>query len=163
LLGALAVLSLVLLFDVVIRGSFAQALLIAPWLLVLLWAAYVVWVASRISTDETGVTVQNLLRRTRVPWARVKGVELRWQLELTLDDGSVVRSFGGPSESRGGILRSRTSPDGATLQTGRIVDDWIAAGDAGDGPVRRGWDVPALIALAVIVVWLVCAVLVAGS
>jgi hypothetical protein len=161
--GALAVLSVVLLVDVVIRGSFAQALLIAPWFLALLWAAYVIWVASRISTDATGVTVQNLLRRIRVPWARVKGVELRWQLEIMLDDGSVVRSFGGPSPSRGGLLRARNAPDGATLQTGRIVDDWIAAGEAGAGPVRRGWDIPAVVAGAAIAVWLVCALLVAGS
>ncbi|MFG6502584.1 PH domain-containing protein [Microbacterium sp. P05] len=162
MLGGLALVCALLLADVVARGSVVQALLIVPWMLAVLWFAYVVWFASHVETDAEGITVQNLLRRTRVPWGRVTAIDLRWQVEVTLDDDTVVNSFGGPSPSRRGRLVTRSTPDSATVQTGRIVDDWIAAGDAAGGPVQRSWDVPALIALVVIAVWAVIAVLVAG-
>jgi hypothetical protein len=162
-LGALTVLLALLLVDVVIRGGVMQALLIAPWMLAVLWVVYVVSFASHVATDAEGISIQNLLRRIRVPWGRVTGIELRWQLAVTLDDGTVVRSFGGPSPTRRGRRAARASADPATEQTGRIVDDWIAAAGRGEGPVRRSWDLPALAGLVVIAVWSVVAVVVAGS
>jgi len=97
LLVLAAILAVVLLIDAVVRSGVANALLLAPWPLLVLWLVYVVGVASDIRADETGVRVQNLLRRTWMPWARVKRINMRWQLEFSLDDGAVVSALGGPA------------------------------------------------------------------
>lgn len=57
-----------LLIDAVVRGSWAQMLLFAPWVLLVLWLIHVVSVASMVRVDDEGVIVQNLLRRTSFGW-----------------------------------------------------------------------------------------------
>ena len=58
----------------------------APWPLLVLWGVYVVGVASRVRAHTDGVLVQNLLRTTFAPWARVRRIDMRWQIEIALDD-----------------------------------------------------------------------------
>lgn len=166
-----AVLAIVLLGDAVIRAGLGQALLLAPWLLLVLWAVYAIGVASHIEVRPDGVLVQNALRRTFAPWARVERIVMRWQVEITLDDGTTVTCFGGPARMR----PQRLGPGRTLEDAGGQADDTVAAlrrakadaASAGaalagaDAPVRRGWDVPAVVALLVIVVWTAAAVMIA--
>ena len=158
------VISAGLLIDAVVRAGLIEALLLAPWMLLILWVIYVVGIASDVRADRRGAGVQNLLRRTWMPWNRVKRIAMRWQLELTLDDGAVVRCFGSPGRTRPrriGPERTREDGNGAAeddiakMQRFRLDPELHA-----DAVVVRTWDWPAIIALAVLVLWAVVAVLV---
>ena len=165
------VIALVLLIDVVIRAGWLDLFLLAPWVLLVLWIVYVLTFASHVATDTEGATVQNLLRVVRVPWARVTEVSMRYQVSFALDDGSAVRAFGGPVAGRPGRLgrrddspRARREPP-ALRDLELIREQWESSREdaAPAAAVRRSWDLLGLISLAVIVVWAVSAVFIAGG
>lgn len=154
LLGGAVVLAALLLGDAVVRGGWQQTLLLAPWVLLVLWLVYEVSVASGVRVSATGVRVQNMLRRTQFGWRRVRDIDLRWQLVFLLDDGVRLTCFGGPARARPARNRFADAADGragdvaAAVPAGvreltEIRDRWQAAvagpaagigRDAGAGP-----------------------------
>ncbi|MBO9627410.1 MAG: PH domain-containing protein, partial [Microbacterium sp.] len=58
------ILAAFLLGDAVVRGSWAQMLLLAPWVLLGLWVIYEATAASFLRLDDEQLVVQNMLRRT---------------------------------------------------------------------------------------------------
>jgi len=164
LLGLGGVLAAALLIEAAVRSGIGEALLLAPWMLLILWTVYVVGIASDVRADRAGVHVQNLVRRTFVPWSRVKRIAMRWQIELTLDDGVVVRCLGGPARSR----PRRLGPGRTRESENEEADDGIArlkrlqleAQSAPDAAVERTWDAAAILGFVVLAVWAVIAVLI---
>ena len=159
-------LALFLLGDAVVRGSWAQMLLLAPWVLLALWIVYELSYISSVRVDAEGVVVQNLLRRTSFGWGNVRDIDLRWQLLFSLDDGRELSCYGGPARARPprpgrGEDAEPKAPAGFRALAD-IRDLWAAASPA-NSSVRRTWDVPALIALAVIVFWALGAIAIAGA
>ena len=168
--GVAVLLAVALLADVVIRAGWLDLLLIAPWVLLALWATYVIFFGSFVAIDDEGVTVQNLLRRHRMPWPHVTGIDLRWQLEFRLDDGSVIACFGGIVGGAARARAARRTSGGrgaempASLELEELQDRWEAHRDLPDAPaVRHSWDGPALIAFAVLLVWCAVAVFVTSG
>nr|WP_165143443.1 PH domain-containing protein [Microbacterium endophyticum] len=161
MLAVVALIAAALLIDAGVRAGIADLLLLAPWLLLMVWGAYVASFASHIRVDTSGVSVQNFLRRTWIPWRDVTDVVLRWQLEFVLTDGSKITGMGGPAV--GAIARTRGGGRGE--RDAEVVREfWRRADDLADAPQKsRSWDVPAIVALAVILVWAAIAILVAGS
>lgn len=157
-LVAACIVAVLLLGDVVLRAGWGQTLLLAPWVLFGIWAVYVGFVATGVTIDGTGVLVQNVVRRTRVPWGRVVRIDLRWQLELELDDGAKVAALGVAAWERPRFLGpSRRSAAEDALEV--VHDRWqtaIRLGASG-GPVERSWDRPALLALVILIAWAVAA------
>ncbi|SFR66807.1 hypothetical protein SAMN04488591_2726 [Microbacterium azadirachtae] len=163
-----AAIAVFLLGDAVIRGSWGLMLLLAPWVLLVLWLIYVISVVSMVHVDEEGARVQNFLRRTRFGWRRVTELDLRWQLDFTLDDGRSLACWGGPGRiqsprmKRSGELTVPQSlqalTDVRTRWENAIERPAGAAGEGADAPIRRSWDWPSLGALAVIVVWAAIAI-----
>lgn len=163
-----AAIAVFLLGDAVIRGSWGLMLLLAPWVLLVLWLIYVISVVSMVHVDEEGARVQNFLRRTRFGWRRVTELDLRWQLDFTLDDGRSLACWGGPGRiqsprmKRSGELTVPQSlqalTDVRTRWENAIERPAGTAGEGADAPIRRSWDWPALGALAVIVVWAAIAI-----
>lgn len=160
------VVAIVLLGDAVIRAGFLEMLRLSPWVLLALWCVYVLMYAPHIAFDRRGATVQNYLRRTSVPWSAVRDVRMRWQIVFDLSDGAQLKAYGGPVAGRPGRAerKSDAGPRANVPQSlrelGWLRDAWIEAEpDAADAAVRRSWDVPALAALAVILVGAVSAVL----
>ena len=163
-----AVLSVFLLGDAVVRGSWGLMLLFMPWVLLVLWLIYVVSVASMVHVDEEGASVQNFLRRTRFGWRRVTELDLRWQLDFTLDDGRKLACWGGPGRIQS--PRMKRSGEVTVPQSLQALTDvrarWEHAvelpadttGAGVDAPIRRSWDWPAIGALVVIVVWAAIAI-----
>lgn len=153
-----------LLIDAAVRAGVAQMLLLAPWVLLALWVVYAASAASLLRLDESGVTMQNLLRRVTFGWAHVRDVDFRWQLEFSLDDETTVTAMGGPARSRPRRQTARERDvEGARPPSGvrELVDirtRWKAASRSADAPIRRSWDWPALGALLVIAVWAVVAI-----
>ncbi|MFC4140394.1 MULTISPECIES: PH domain-containing protein [unclassified Microbacterium] len=160
-----AVLVLFLLGDAVIRGSWTLMLLIAPWPLLGLWVIYEGSASSFVRVDERGVLVQNMLRRTTFGWERLRKADFRWQLEFFLDDDSKLTAMGGPAHARARRQTEREREvEGVKVPAGvralaEIQDRRAQADATADAPIRRSWDWPAVIALAVIAVWAVIAVL----
>ena len=155
-----------LLGDAVVRAGWGQMLLLAPWVLIVLWIVYVNSFASSVRIDDEGASVQNLMRRTTFGWQRVRAVDLRWQLVFSLDDGKDLSCYGGPAKAGAIRLPSRSDgeervPAGIRALT-EIEQRWEAASDTADAPIRRSWDRVAVISLAVIVVWAVLAIFVAN-
>ncbi|SEB98971.1 PH domain-containing protein [Microbacterium hydrocarbonoxydans] len=160
-------LAIFLLGDAVVRAGWGQMLLLAPWVLLGLWVVYEIAFVSMVRVDADGATVQNMLRRTTFGWARVRDIDLRWQLLFSLDDGSDLSCYGGPARAR--PLRRPTSGDEeAKAPAGLrdltdIRDRWQEAATTGDTPISRTWDVRALAALGLIVVWAAVAVVIANT
>ncbi|MBS1697100.1 MAG: PH domain-containing protein [Actinobacteria bacterium] len=158
-----ALLAVFLLGDAVLRSGWGTMLLYAPWVLLVLWAIYAISVVSMVHVDEDGAKVQNFLRRTRFGWRRVSELDLRWQLDFTLDDGRKLACWGGPGRIQSPRL-SRRSGELRVPQSLQALTDvrtrWEHAierpvgstGEGVDAPIRRSWDWPAIGALAVIVV-----------
>lgn len=179
---------LYLLGDAVVRGGVAEAALLAPWPLLALWGVYVAAFASRVTIDDAGVLVQNMLQTVWMPWPHIADVQWRWQVQFDLDDGRRVRAMGGPAQGRS--PRRPSDPDRipatARAQYDVIVRAWETARAAGSGrgcvgmagfdeprgpgaaepardAVRRGWDTLGIVSAAVLVAWAVVAVIVAGA
>ena len=165
LLGVCALVVVFLIGDAIVRAGVGEGLLLAPWPLLALWGVYVSAFASSLEVDENGATVQNLLRVVRIPWARVRALEWQWQMVFALDDGSHVRAIGGPLESRSvrRAGRGESTPEHARAQYDYAQRLYEGADAAADGPVRHGWDIPALIALVVLVAWAISALVIAGG
>jgi hypothetical protein len=160
-------LALFLLGDAVARGGWGQMLLLAPWVLLGLWVIYELSFVSHVRTDDDGVVVQNMLRRTAFGWSRVRDVDMRWQLVFSLEDDTDVTCFGGPAHARQRRSRMREEdeqkvPAGIRDLTA-IRDRWQAAGPTANGQIRRSWDGRALAALAVIIVWATISVLLVAN
>jgi hypothetical protein len=158
-----------LLLDAFVRGGVEQGMLITPWVLLVLWGIYAFAYAPHVETDAAGIRLHNVLSIIDIPWALVSGIRLRWQLEVTVNDGRVMRAFGGPSLSRP-RRKPETPDDDAVPPSGRdltlIQEAWDHASERGvsaTGTLQRRLDVPALVALAIIVAWTVASVMIAGS
>lgn len=162
-----SLLALFLLGDAVVRAGWGQMFLLAPWVLLGLWVVYEIAYVSSVRVDDQGATVQNLLRRTDFGWARVRDIDLRWQLVFSFDDGTDLTCYGGPARARP-TRRPTRGDEEAKVPTGlrdltAITDRWQSATGSADGPIRRTWDGPALIALVVIVLWAAASVLIASA
>lgn len=162
-----SLLGLFLLGDAVLRAGWGQMLLLAPWVLLVLWIVYVNSFASSVRIDDDGVVVQNLLRRIEFGWQRVRAVDLRWQLVFSLDDGTDLSCYGGPAKAGPVRMPSRGDaeekvPAGIRALT-EIEERWQAATATAEAPIRRSWDRPAVIALGVIAAWAVIAILVTNA
>lgn len=152
------VVGILLLGDAVLRAGWGQGLLLAPWVLLMGWLVWVLMYAPYIATDDEAITIANVLRRTRIPWGRVNAIDLRWQVVVELDDGRLVKAYGGPVAGRPGRLAraadARREPP-ALRELILIREPWEAARERGasGGAVERSWAVPELLALALILVW----------
>lgn len=166
-----ALLALVLLGDAALRAGLGPMLLLAPWILLLVWGVYAFLFAPHVRIDSGGIRIHNLLRVIDVPWARVTDVDLRWQLEVTTDEPRVVKAYGGPTSGRPGrrsrppeVDRDRREPP-AIRDLVLIQEAWSAAQDrgTGGGSVRPSWDAISLVALALLGLWGVIALLISGG
>lgn len=164
------VVAVFLLGDAALRAGWGEMLLLAPWVLLAVWLVYLLTYSSAIELDAGGVTVQNFLRRTRLPWGAIEDVRLRYQVVFVHGDGRELRAYGGPAAGRPG-RPSRTRADGgrreppALREVDAIRGRWdaaVRAGAEGGGPTRS-WDVFSLITLAIIVVWAAGAVVITGG
>lgn len=168
LVGVAAVV-LFLLGDVVVRGSWQQLLLIAPWTLIPVWFVWVVLYLPHVAIDAEGAHVHNVLRTIHLPWATVDDLVMRWQLEFHLTPDAAAAGFGGRkgvveawsfTRRWRGLGRSRVDETEITLDVMRGKK-----ASAGRQPGARPsvtWSLAPLVTGAAIAVWCVTAALLAG-
>lgn len=149
-----------LLVDVLVRGGALDLVLVAPWLLLIVWVVWAFLATPSLRADERGVSVRNPLRSTTAGWAAVREVTLRWQLELRLDGDRRLQVW---------AVQARRAPrrtgDAAAAGSGReqqVLEDLrdlrTSAVRSASADVRQRWNLDALVVLAVLVVWAAVAV-----
>lgn len=162
---AAVVVAVALLVDALLRAGLGETLLLAPWVVLLVWGVYVLLFASHVSVDREGATVQNLLRRTRLPWTLVSDITFRWQVVFTLTDGRVVKALGGPAGGRRtwSASRDETRVPAAQRDLELIREPWIERGDerAEPGRATYSWDILGLVVGGVLALTLPVVVLIA--
>ena len=129
--------------DALIRGRWSTGLRAAGVLLFVIWALWVFLYRMSIVVDRNAVTVRNLLRFTRIPWAQIADFDRRYQVRVILHDGTAVDCWGSPFPGRTAARRSSGSTPDTTLETLRALGG--SAAPASTDPVTRGWDVPAVL------------------
>ncbi|MEX8058254.1 hypothetical protein [Microbacterium sp. 16-032] len=166
-----AVLALVLLGDAALRAGLGEMLLLAPWVLLALWAVYALLFAPHVRIDAEGIRIHNPLRIADIAWARVADIDMRWQLEVRTDEPRVVKAFGGPVAGRPGrppirrdAERGRREPP-AIRDLQLIQEAWETARPTASktGVVRRSWDIPSVISLLVLICWVIIALFISGG
>lgn len=161
-----SLLAVFLLGDAVVRAGWGQTLLLAPWVLLGLWIVYEIAFVSAVRVDSRGAAVQNMLRITSFGWSRVRDIDLRWQLVFSLEDGSDLTCYGGPARARPARPARRDDEAKAPVGLGALTDirdQWEAAPPSADAQIRRSWDIRALVALAIIVLWAAASVVIVSS
>jgi len=146
--------------DLLIRGSLPQLLLVAPWLLVVVWFVYVFLFAPRITATPDGVAVHNVLKTTNLSWGAVREVRARWQVEFVVSDevgGGVLQAWGAPTQ-RPSRSAKREHPSATHLERLRAMLD-----EAEPQTAARSiaWDTAGIVAGAVVVAWLVVSIAIA--
>ncbi len=166
-----AVLAVVLLGDAALRAGVGEMLLLAPWILLALWAVYALLFAPHVRIDADGIRIHNPLRVVEVAWSRVTDIDMRWQLEVRTDEPRTYKAFGGPVAGRPGRPPLRSAGDRARREPPAIRDLTIIQGAwesarataPKNGAVRRSWDIPSAICLLVLVVWVIIALFISGG
>ncbi|WP_141396636.1 PH domain-containing protein [Microbacterium gorillae] len=166
--GVAVLIAAYFIIDAGLRAGWGTTMLWVPWILLLPWVTYVAMASSTIAVDDDGATVQNLLRRYRMPWARVTDVEMRMQLTFHLDSRKPVVCMGGPSVARPGqqvtrMGKQKQENGEATVQG--LLQRWSAGRhrDGAQGPVTASWDWLLIGSLALILVWAAVATLLANA
>lgn len=83
--------------DAVLRGAVSFALGASPWILLAIWSAYMLLLRPCVVVQPAGLTIVNIVRTHRVPWARVTDLTSRFQLTVHIDNGRRITSWGAPS------------------------------------------------------------------
>lgn len=144
------VVAILLLGDAAVRGRWdVVAVAAAP----VAFAVWVMWLllwrpGIRVAADRAVVT--NIGRIHDLPWSRVADVTDRMQVVFGLDDGTTVKSWGGPF-SRGSRSRGRQA-DADTARALDVIERAREASAPTDDPVRHRWDAVALSAGAVLAI-----------
>ncbi|MGW9114414.1 PH domain-containing protein [Microbacterium sp. NPDC055683] len=142
--------SVALLVDAALRASPFDALLVAPWLLALCWAVYVLFAAPSVVADDDLLRVRNILHVVEIPWREIADIRMRWQLEVVLRDGRIVRALGAaPRHLHSRHLRAGRAPEPGDDQADTLRLFLVRARPSARD-VRRRVDVPSLVALCVI-------------
>ena len=86
--------------DMLIRGTLEQAVLVSPWLLLLLWFVYLFLFAPRIVATPDGVAVHNVLRVAQLSWGAIESITARWQIEFRMKEpfGDKPAGVGRPTQ-----------------------------------------------------------------
>jgi len=151
--GLAALLSAYLVIDMAVRSSPWDAFLVAPWLFLVCWLVWLFLVVPRIEADEREARVYNLLRIIELPWTAVAGVRLRYNMEFTLRAGGVVTAWGGSSRRLHLSIKRRSAEDPAEDEA-QALQRLHAYAEGEPAVAARRWNIPALAALALIVVWI---------
>jgi energy-coupling factor transporter transmembrane protein EcfT len=143
--------------DAVFRGAWSTVLAYLPPVLLVLWVLWLVLWRTSVRALPDRVIVTNLVRIHDVPWDRVAEVRQRGQVTLELDDSRQLLCWGGPFPAKPGIPRSsRRRPADSFAAT---LDHYRRSAPPSTEPVRRRWDVVAIVLGIVLVLAMIARLL----
>lgn len=166
-----------LLFAVVVTalGDLPSALRLLPFAVLAALVVHALFWRPRVAVDGDGVTLVNVVRDVRIPFARLEDVRTRFALTLDTSEGSYT-SWSSPAPGRtsswgltrkdaGGVQAMGTPVDqGLSASAAPNTDSGAAAllvrhrwdvwrehgGASGAGPVTREWNLPVVLAAVVL-------------
>ena len=95
--GILAALFAYMLVDAAVRAEWSTILLALPWMCAILLVCWMLLIRPRLIITPSHLVVVNVLRMHTLPWPRIAELHVRYQLVITLTDGSVLRAWGSPT------------------------------------------------------------------
>jgi hypothetical protein len=93
----LAVVTILLAGDAVLRGRIDLALRILAVAALVFWFYWAVLIRPHIVATPATLTLVNVWATHVIPWQRISRLTSVYQLIVTLDDGRVIRSWGAPA------------------------------------------------------------------
>lgn len=128
--GLLALLGVASAVDAFSRGYGGLGITILVWTALIVWLVLLVFVFPRLTIDDAGATVRNVIYSVRVPWARLKDARNAMFVELVPDAGESVRVWAAPQSA---MKRGRQS-----LRNKANFDQPVAEGPAPRGDIAGG-------------------------
>lgn len=104
--GVLAALFAYMLLDAAVRAEWSTILLALPWMCALLLVCWGLLIRPCLIVEPSGLTVVNIVRTHALPWREIADLHVRYQLVITLRDGTVIRAWGSPT-----VRPARSDPD----------------------------------------------------
>ncbi|WP_298036909.1 PH domain-containing protein [uncultured Microbacterium sp.] len=154
-LVVVAVVVVILLADIVLRGGWAMAARFAPWMLAVIWIMWVFFDRPRVILEADAVEVRNPLLATRIPWSAIEDITLRWQVSFHLAGGSDVRAWA--TTARRPHRSGAAQPVDRELEIMRErLESARKAGEADAASLVRVWAWPEIISGSALILW--CAV-----
>jgi hypothetical protein len=95
--GVLAAVFLFFTIDALVHGDLGYLVQALPWQILVIWALFVLLVRPRVELYPGRLLVVNLFRTRDVPWSLVDRLSGRYQVILTLTDGSKISCWGAPA------------------------------------------------------------------
>lgn len=161
-----------------VRDDPAGALRFAPFAALVALVVYALFWRPRVDVDADGVTLANVVRDTRVPFARLEDVRTRFALTLETVEGTFT-SWSSPApgrtsamslskrDTRGFAAMGQPTDQGVSASAAPNTDSGAAAllvrhrwevwrehggspEPADDGRITRTWDVPLICGFAVL-------------
>ena len=157
--GILALLFAYMLVDAAVRAEWSTILLALPWMCAILLVCWMLLIRPCLVVTPSNLIVVNVLRVHTLPWARVAELHVRYQLVITLTDGTVLRAWGSPTvhpqkghaADRAQVSRRRAFV-GIAEAIDQARDDLGRPTDTGAAPSARvvWWPLLALVACVAI-------------
>lgn len=149
-----------LIADLAIRGTWEQTLKYAPWVLLLVFAIYVLVGSSWIKPTASSLQARNMFRRHTIGWQDVTDISVHYQVVVKTKDGKSTVLIAGPAAGRPGRLAGAKGEGQRTPPILLVRDDltstWDLHRNTCTTPTTRSWDVP-LVATAVVLIGLTIA------
>lgn len=143
--AAILVVAVVLVVDAAARGRWDVVVASLPASGLAVWAGAGIFALPCLRITDAGLEVVNILSTTAVPWSAVESVSTRYQVVVSLKDGSRVRSWGAPASARASRGPDNRQVDAGGRMTSSSAQRLLAealvshATDDRPGTVRRTW------------------------
>ena len=153
--GILAALFAYMLVDAAVRSEWSTILLALPWMCAILLICWMLLIRPCLVVTPSNLIVVNVLRVHTLPWRRIAELHVRYQLVITLTDGTVRRAWGSPTvhpQKGHAADREQASRKRAFVGVVEAIeqarDELGRPADAGDAPSVRvvWWPLLALVA-----------------
>ncbi|MFT4235845.1 MAG: hypothetical protein QM607_12720 [Microbacterium sp.] len=147
---------LTLLIDATVRTGIVEALLLAPWPLLLLWLLWTCFASPHVLSDDRMVRVHNPLRTWTIPWGAVADLKLRGQVEVHLADGRKVEAWALTVKRQ----RVKRDIDPVEREFELLQDRCEEASPQTEAIVTKTWNWPEIGAFLALIVWCVIGIFV---
>jgi hypothetical protein len=114
-----------------------------------IWFGYIAWLLfwnPSVRVSESGITVDNIFRKTELNWSAISRIDTKYSLTLETPEG-IIRAWAAPAPSRyAAFMANRTEskhlPESSYVGEGLIRPGDLTTSDSGVAAVviRRHWE-----------------------
>lgn len=152
--GIAALIMIVLLADAALRGAWDVVTTALPWMVLIVWAMYLVLVRPAVIVEPELLRVRNIFRDHDIAWKSITDFGTRFQLTIFLEGGRKIAAWGGPKITVGRPKLGSKGHEPAPLADDVIRDARLMVGpgrSADRSATRSTWDLITIAVTAVVV------------